>query len=121
VPLVPDPWLAGAARLHSGRMAREGSFDHVDAGGAGPLERVAVAASRYTAAVGENIFMVDSSAPLASGGVERLAADVVRGWMRSPGHRENILGRSWNATGVGIAASPHGLLATQVFAALRRK
>ncbi len=38
-----------------------------------------------------------------------------RNWMKSPGHRDNIL-KTWNYTGVGVAVCPDGtIFATQLF------
>jgi uncharacterized protein YkwD len=38
----------------------------------------------------------------------RSAIGVVRAWLRSPGHRRNIVSRSWRYLGVGVAVSHHG-------------
>lgn len=38
------------------------------------------------------------------------AADVVAGWMSSPGHRANILNATFTETGVGVRADSNGLL-----------
>jgi uncharacterized protein YkwD len=49
-----------------------------------------------------------------SGGSENIAygfdtaSEVVRAWLRSPGHRRNIVSRSWHYLGVGVAVSHHG-------------
>lgn len=45
---------------------------------------------------------------------------VVAGWMNSPGHCANIMGRSYQATGIGysyVAGSRYGSYWTQNFAA----
>jgi uncharacterized protein YkwD len=36
------------------------------------------------------------------------ATQVVRAWLRSPGHRRNIVSMSWHYMGVGVAISEHG-------------
>jgi uncharacterized protein YkwD len=36
------------------------------------------------------------------------APEVVRAWLRSPGHRRNIRARYWNYLGVGVAQSRNG-------------
>ena len=41
---------------------------------------------------------------------QRTPADVVRAWMNSPGHRENILKSQFNNLGVGVAMGANGRL-----------
>jgi uncharacterized protein YkwD len=36
------------------------------------------------------------------------ASEVVRAWLRSPGHRRNIRSSTWRYLGVGVAESEHG-------------
>jgi uncharacterized protein YkwD len=49
-----------------------------------------------------------------SGGSENIAygyktpGEVVRAWLHSPGHRRNIVSRTWRYLGVGVAVSEHG-------------
>jgi uncharacterized protein YkwD len=51
---------------------------------------------------------------LAAG--QRTPADAVRGWMNSPGHRENIMNRSFGQLGIGVAMDNTGRLYwTQTF------
>lgn len=80
--------LTRAARAHSLDMARRGYFDH------GPfvrrLRRFGVRASY----LGEN---------LAAGSQPLTAAEVVRMWVASPPHRQNLLDRGFRRVGVGEA------------------
>jgi len=47
---------------------------------------------------------------------QRTAKEVVNAWMNSPGHRANILSRSYTETGVGAAKKANGTLYwTQMF------
>ena len=47
---------------------------------------------------------------------QRTAQEVVNAWMNSPGHRANILSRSYTQTGVGAAKKANGTLYwTQMF------
>ena len=47
---------------------------------------------------------------------QRDAAEVVRGWMNSPGHRANILDAELTQIGVGlVSGGPYGTTWTQVF------
>ena len=94
-PLRTDSRLVRASRNHSAWMARTGSFGHTGAGGSSFVARERAAG--YTAPLSENI---------AWG--YRSGADVVNAWMRSPGHRANILNCRARAVGVGAVYSANG-------------
>jgi len=106
-PLQASSVLSAAARLHARNMARRGFFDHTDPQGRGPAERVAIFDHKQQFIyIGENI---------AAG--YRSAKGTCRGWMRSPGHRANILGRGYTSIGAGFArGGPYGRYYVQVFA-----
>ncbi|GIE28073.1 hypothetical protein Ait01nite_011180 [Actinoplanes italicus] len=87
--------LTKAARGHSAWMAQTGKFSHVGKGGSSFTTRSKAAG--YTKASGENI---------AWG--YRTAATVVDGWMKSPGHRRNILNCKSKAVGVGVVQAANG-------------
>jgi uncharacterized protein YkwD len=101
-PLRIDARLVTAARRHSADMAANGYFDHTSRNGDSPWERMEAAG--YTSPGAENI---------AKG--YGTAAAVVEGWMKSPGHRANILNCKLRAIGVGMAGGPGGPLWTQDF------
>lgn len=86
--LLVGPALSRAAQAHSTDMARRGYFDH----GAfvARLRRFGVRAPY----VGENI---------ASGTRPLTPARIVRMWIESPPHRENLLDRGFRRIGVGEA------------------
>ncbi|OHV75183.1 CAP domain-containing protein [Pseudofrankia sp. BMG5.36] len=104
-PLAPEPRLAIAAAAHSADMARRRFFDHSSPEGRQVSDRVEAAGYQY-ATVAENI---------AAG--QRTPAEVVTGWMNSPGHRRNILLPEITEIGVGYAVSDdvYGCYWTQVF------
>lgn len=102
VPVRLDVRLRAAARAHSADMAANDYFSHTGQDGSSPWDRARRAG--YTEASGENI---------AYG--YRTAADVMRGWMNSPGHRANILNCSSRATGVGLAYQGSTAYWTQLF------
>jgi len=77
-PLVIDCRLMGSARRHANRMARAMSMYH-------------------STGVTENV---------ATG--QPFAADAVVVWLKSPGHRANILGRSYRRVGVAGVVGPDG-------------
>ena len=85
--------LEKAAQSHALWMSEHKSLTHFPPQG-GPSDRVK--AFGYTGPVGENIAWNYTN--------ER---DVFDGWMRSSGHRANILGSRWVNVGFGVAdASP---------------
>ncbi|MEV5439257.1 CAP domain-containing protein [Streptomyces sp. NPDC052682] len=103
-PLAPDARLAAAAQAHSVDMVARDFYSHTSPDGRRPRDRAAAAGSAHRA-VGENI---------ACG--QRSPADVVEGWMNSPGHRANILKAEFTHIGVGFAGGGRaGTYWTQVF------
>ncbi len=80
--------LQAAAQAHATDMVRRTFFDHVNPDGESPSDRARRAG--FDGGAGENI-AVGQPGP----------AEVVQGWMNSPGHRSNILDCSSTLTGVG--------------------
>ncbi|MEU8841475.1 sigma-70 family RNA polymerase sigma factor [Streptomyces roseus] len=104
-PLREDPQLRNAAQGHSDDMAARNFFDHTNPDGADPGKRTTAAGYRWST-YGENI---------ARG--QQTAASVMDSWMKSPGHRANILNCSFKDIGVGIHSGPGGPWWTQNFGA----
>jgi uncharacterized protein YkwD len=101
-----DDRLAKLARDYSRRMAREGFFDHFDPDGKSVLDRAARIPGWRR--IGENLFVCNEQPSFTT--------TAVRGWMKSPTHRTNMLDRTWTATGIGIATARDGtIFITQVF------
>ncbi|HEX4811648.1 MAG TPA: CAP domain-containing protein [Nonomuraea sp.] len=106
-PLKHHPQLRAAAFGHSSDMAKRDYFDHTSPEGRDVGDRIAAAGFSGQRAWGENIAFGQPS-----------AASVVRGWMNSPGHRQNIMNCTYNLIGVGAADNGQGRIYwTQVFAA----
>jgi uncharacterized protein YkwD len=87
--------LLWAARGHSKYMAATGTFSHTGAAKSTFIARAKAAG--YTAARSENI---------AWG--YRTAAEVVNAWMKSPGHRRNLLDCGAKTFAVGVVYSANG-------------
>lgn len=105
-PLEVSARLNRAAQAHACQMARTGKFGHRGIDGTTPKTRVAAAGcrSRLTA---ENIAMGTAGARQTMGL-----------WMKSAGHRRNILLGGVDSIGIGLAAGgPGGPRWVQVFAA----
>ncbi|GIF02946.1 CAP domain-containing protein [Actinoplanes siamensis] len=93
--LKVDNRLIAAARGHSAYMAQTGSFSHTGRGGSNFVARERAAGYQKPSA--ENI---------AWG--YRSGKDVVSAWMKSPGHRTNILNCKSKTVGVGVVYSRGG-------------
>lgn len=105
-PLAVDPLLATAAQAYSTDMAARAFYSHTSPEGTQPWDRAAAAGSTRRS-IGENI---------ACG--QRSPAEVVEGWMNSPGHRANILKPDFTHIGIGFAGGgPAGTYWTQLFGA----
>lgn len=103
-PLKTNARLMTAARDHSANMARKKELAH-DLDGKGPGERLEGVGYSHSGC-GENC---------AAG--QRTPAEAMACWLDSPGHRANLLGKSYREIGVGIARSADGTVYwTQVFA-----
>lgn len=89
-----DPALRSAARLHSTDMAERAYFDHDSPDGRTPFDRIREA-GWDGCAMGENI----------AEGYET-PAEVVDGWLRSPGHCVNIRTELFDSIGVGFFEDP---------------
>jgi uncharacterized protein YkwD len=109
--LRPHPLLFKAARGHSANMARQRKMEHV-LDGKRPSQRVEATGYDW-GKVTENLITADQSdAPL-----ER----IVKEWMKSKIHRENILMKDVTETGLGIAKNPKDeIYYTQIFARQRK-
>lgn len=86
--LDTDSRLAAAAQGHASDMAENDYFEHEGRDGGNFIDRIS--AEDYPSPGGENI---------AYG--QHTADEVVRAWMKSPGHRRNILNCSFTSIGVG--------------------
>jgi uncharacterized protein YkwD len=94
-PLTMCPSLDNAAQMHAEAMKDQGFFEHENPfTGDDPSSRGEQAG--YGPYVGENIAMGHQT-----------PREVVRGWMNSPGHRENILS-DYLHLGVGILKGGSG-------------
>ena len=103
-PVTLDAKLVQVAAAHSQHMAKVGKMAHEGIGNGSPTERIrkALPTAKTTA---ENV---------AYG--QRSAAEVMQGWMDSPGHRRNILDPNLRTIGVEVVTGSDGRpYWTQVF------
>ncbi|HEY7158971.1 MAG TPA: CAP domain-containing protein [Gemmataceae bacterium] len=110
-PLRPNPLLFKVARAHSANMAKQEKMEHV-LDGKNPGQRVLAAGYDY-GKVSENIAV--SEGPGAALTV------IVKDWMESEIHRENLLSDKVTETGLGIAKNDKKeVYYTQIFARPRK-
>jgi uncharacterized protein YkwD len=91
--------LTRSAQRHSRDMVRRTFFSHVSPAGTTMATRIRAAgylsgAGGYS--IGENLAW--------GSGTRATPLETVQGWMRSPGHRANILRGSFREIGVGVAS-----------------
>ncbi|WP_162257928.1 CAP domain-containing protein, partial [Kitasatospora sp. Root107] len=104
-PVKANSKLQAAAQGHSEDMAARNFFDHTNPDGKGPQPRIEAAGYRWST-WGENI---------ARG--QQDAAAVMAAWMKSPGHRANILNCAFTEMGLGTHFASGGPWWTQNFGA----
>jgi uncharacterized protein YkwD len=89
-----DARLSRASRAHALDLMRRDVFEHGDF--EARMHRFAATGPRF----GENIAW--------GAGSRGSARAVVRMWMRSPGHRANLLRPGWRRVGIGVTAGRFG-------------
>jgi uncharacterized protein YkwD len=103
------PLLKGNSRLrraaegHSAEMVRAGYFEHTSPSGADMVDRILGAGyvrDDQGWLLGENLEWGTGSLSTARGALDA--------WMKSPGHRANVLKRGYRHLGVGIALGTPG-------------
>lgn len=90
-PVKVNSTLTKAAQDHSEDMAATGTMSHTGSDGSSPADRITRAGYSWSA-YGENVAYGYST-----------PAQVMNGWMTSPGHKANILNCAFKEIGVGLA------------------
>ena len=111
-----DETLHSTARNHSDDMLSRRFFDHVNPDGLAATDRIALAHRQLVGLTGENIW---SQSGYNRAEARKTAELIVREWMESPGHRENILRPEYTHLGVGVSIKAGEIRATQNFALVR--
>ena len=97
--LARNEALNDLAQSHSDHMAENGYFDHTQPNGVTMEQRYDSAGLQCSG--GENIFRTRWEG--YSRTESELANAVVEGWLKSPGHRENLLREGWAQEGMGVS------------------
>lgn len=109
--LLAEEGLSSLARHHAQNMARFDFFEHQDQEGL----QVGGRQKKYypqlmAKSIGENLAFHQNSKR------EYDPAEIVEGWMNSPGHRENILSKDFSHLGVAVLLTGDKLYSVQNFA-----
>lgn len=92
-----NPRLSSAARFHSRDMVAKRYFDHVSRGGKDVVDRIT--RTGYLSRV--RSWIVGENLAWGSGGLST-PKQIVKSWMHSPGHRQNILTSRFREIGIGV-------------------
>jgi len=107
-PLVWDESVAELAREHSRSMAEHKFFSHRG------LDGLTVDGRAETIGLGGWNGIAENIAALK--GQNDPGETVIKNWLKSPGHRQNLLGGRWSQSAIGVAAAADGTYYfTQVF------
>ena len=105
VALKPNALLRKVAQAHSENMAKQGKMEH-NLDGKTPKQRLQAAGYAYSRFC-ENIAAGDANVSLE---------DLMKAWLASKAHRENILNADCTEIGLGIAKDENGqVYYTQLF------
>jgi len=126
--LMRDEDLAGIADNYAKDLGKVGYLSHTDKSGRGPKERAEAAGYPTTKAIdggtrvgiGENLAYIGTGLRSGVGYVdptsaEAIAGAIMDGWMKSPGHRKNILDSYADRIGVGLFWNGEYYYAVQEF------
>lgn len=114
-PLQIDDTLRTVARAHSDDMFLRNYFDHEDPDGFSAADRIAEAHRQLIGLTGENIWMGTNLDPSDQ---QTTAKSIMSAFMKSSGHRENILKKTYTHLGIGVAIKGRDVKATQNFATI---
>ena len=117
-PLVTDDRLTILARAHTDDMVRRDFYSHENPDGLTAPDRLARKHPELVVlTVAENINLLEPVEPGDMRGDE-LAERMVRSWVRSAGHRRNLLAPEFTHTGIALAVHNERAIVTQIFTAL---
>lgn len=116
--LTFDTELAAIARTHSKDMVQRNFYDHTNPDGQDATTRYLEAGYNCRIEVGDTIWRSGENInavywdELSENysyvtNESRMAEIVVRQWMQSKGHRENILKPFWRVEGIGVSSEPY--------------
>ena len=109
--------LSQVARDHSIDMGQHNFYGHKDPQGITPQQRInrEMGDRYYLDGTAENIAYSERSDGFSALSQQQIAGNFMRGWMNSPGHRENILRPAMTHIGIGLQQQGNRIYATQNF------
>lgn len=99
IALTRVPELDAVARAHSEDMAARSFLAHVNPDGLNPLDRIQSAGIIGFTLAGENAGLTNRADP---------SDEILRNWIASPAHADNLYAPPFNRTGIGIARAADG-------------
>ncbi len=112
IPLARRPDLDAVARAHSRDMASRGYLAHESPEGRNWVDRLGLAGVQGFAMAGENVGLTSRQDP---------NREILSGWIASKVHRDNLMARPYNASGIGVARAADGsLYYTQLYVTFPR-
>jgi len=114
-PLAIDPELSKIAREHSQDMAAKNYIAHASPTGETTVTLLMAADPRFQGLLAENIGVLHYVKQTGVD-VDNFAKDVVRQWLNSPKHRENLVMADYKLTGIGAAVNGDTVYVTALFA-----
>ncbi len=114
-PLVVDSELVGAARLRAEDMAKQDTMAPRNADGRGAADILMERNAAFQGMLGENVAAMHFN---KDDGVDAgaMAAEIVKNWMASAAHRDNLATKPFERTGVGAAVNADTVYVSQLFA-----
>ncbi len=114
-PLVLDSELVGAARLRAEDMAKQDTMAPRNADGRGAADILMERDAAFQGMLGENVAAMHFN---KDEGVDagKMAAEIVKNWMASAAHRDNLATKPFERTGVGAAVNAGTVYVSQLFA-----
>lgn len=109
-----DPQLVAAAQAHSDDMARKRSFDAMNPDG-NLAVNILLRDPRFGGFVAENS-AAQYFSPAAGIDPDAMAQGFLQIWLASPSHRQNVIYKEFDRTGIGVAVSGDMVYAATVFA-----
>lgn len=97
------------ARFHSRQMSELGFFSHQDPAGRSPSQRALAIIPEIIGGIGENIAYDYGNSEA------EVSQKIFQAWMKSPGHRANILSQNYHYIGIGVVQNADKFFATQSF------
>jgi len=114
-PMALDLDLASAAQAHSEDMAKKRSFDTMNPNGNLAVNTLLSRDPKFVGFFAENS-AAQYFTPSQGIDPETMAKGFLHIWLESPSHRNNLMYRDFDRTGIGVAVNGNAIYAAEVFA-----